>query len=94
MEIKRTTEIFVETNKRFVIHQPDTTEQFFCPNCNEPMLGVEATAALFGISHRAVYRLIEQNAAHFAETVSGAAMLCPSSLAAFLEGKTKQLSAG
>ena len=93
MEIKRTTEIFVETNRRFVIHQPETAEQFFCPNCNEPMLGVEATAALFGISHRAVYRLIEQNTAHFAETATGAVMLCPSSLAAFLDGRAKQLPA-
>ncbi|MCP9494025.1 MAG: hypothetical protein MSG64_06145 [Pyrinomonadaceae bacterium MAG19_C2-C3] len=91
MEIKRTTEIFVETNRRFVIRQSESGEQIICPNCCEPMLAAEAIAAVFGISRRAVYRLIETETAHFAETETGAVMICPSSLAAFFGNDAKQL---
>lgn len=93
MEIKRTTEIVVETHRRFVIRQSESGEQIVCPQCAEPMLVAEAIAELFGISRRAVYRLIENETAHFAETEAGAVMLCPSSLAVILRGVAKQLPA-
>lgn len=92
MEIKRKTEVFVRTKRRFVIHQSESTEQIFCPNCNELMLAAETAAVLFGINRRAVYQIIEHGTAHFAETVEGAVMVCPSSLADFLDRDTKQLS--
>ncbi len=91
MKIKHTTEIFVETNRRFVIRQPESGEQIVCPQCCEPMLAAEAIAAVFGISRRAVYRFIENETAHFTETEAGAVMLCPSSLAAILGDDAKQL---
>lgn len=84
MEIKRTTEFFIETNRRFVIHQPESAAQIFCPHCAEPMLSAELTAAYLGISRRVVYQLIENGTAHFAETETGAVMICPSSLAEIL----------
>ena len=93
MEIKRTTDIFIETKRRFVIRGADSAEEYFCPACSEALLGIEAAAALFGISQLAVFRLVEQKAIHFAETETGAVMICPASLAAILSGGKKQLIA-
>ncbi len=93
MQIKRTTEIFIETRRRLVIRQPEQEgEPVACPACGEPLMDVTAAAALFGMSHRAVYRLVEQTAVHFAETETGALLLCPSSLAKILEGDAQQLT--
>lgn len=93
MEIKRTTEIFVETERRFVVHQPEHAEQIFCPNCAESMLTAEQVAVVFDISRRAVYQFIENGTAHFVETETGAVMICASSLAAILSNVgAKQIS--
>jgi hypothetical protein len=91
MELKRTTEIFVETKRRFVVERAETAEQFFCADCAEPMLAAEETAGLFGVSRRRVYQLIETGTAHFAETETGVVMLCLSSLAARLGSGAGQL---
>lgn len=82
MEIKRTTEIFIETERRFVVCQPESGEQFFCCQCTEQMLAAETCAALFGVSRRSVYKIVENGTAHFTETESGAVMLCLPSLKA------------
>lgn len=81
MELKRTIEIFVETNRRFVIRQPEAAEQIACPNCAEPMLAAEQTATVFGISQRRLFQLVETGAAHYAETETGILLICPNSLA-------------
>ena len=82
MEIKRTTEIFIETERRFVVCQPQSSEQIFCRQCTEQMLAAETCAALFGVSRRSVYKIVENGTAHFTETESGAVMLCLPSLRA------------
>ena len=89
MEFKRTTEIFVETNRRFVIRQPDAAEQIACPECAEPMLTAEQITAVVGISQRRVFQLVETDAAHFAETETGILLVCPNSLTAILANRTK-----
>jgi hypothetical protein len=91
MEIKRKTEVFVRTKRRFVIHQSDAAEQMFCPICGELMLTAETAAAMFGINRRTIYQMIENGAVHFAETADGIVMICLSSLAAGLDGDPKQL---
>jgi hypothetical protein len=91
MEIKRKTEIFVETNRRFVIHEPESAEQIFCLQCAEPTLTAEQTAELFKVSRRDIYRLIENGTVHFTETESGILLVCPSSLAGVLASRTKIL---
>lgn len=91
MEIKRTTEIFVKTNRRFVVHQPPSSESLFCPHCAEPMLAAEQIAVVFGVSRRTVYKHVETGAAHFAETETGAVMICPASLQEILEAGAKHL---
>jgi excisionase family DNA binding protein len=91
MEIKRKTEILVETSRRFVIHQSDSPEQLTCPQCNEPMLTAEQAATLLGVSRRAVYQLIEAGSAHFAEIENGTVMICLSSLAANPDARIRLL---
>ena len=92
MEIKRTTEILVETNRRFVIRRADESgEQLFCSRCAEPMLAAEQAALLLGINCRAVYRHIENGNIHFAEIETGAVMICLASLAGALETGANQL---
>lgn len=91
MEIKRKTEIFVETNRRFVIHQQEPAEQIFCPQCAEPMLTAEQTAALFETSRRDMYRLVENSTVHFTETEAGILLVCPSSLAQISANRMKIL---
>jgi hypothetical protein len=46
------------------------------------MLTAEQTATLLGISRRTVYQFVETGSAHFAETETGAVMICLSSLIA------------
>jgi len=91
MEFKRTTEIFVETKRRFVIRQPEAAEQFACPKCAEPMLAAEQIAVVFDISQRRLFQLVETGAAHFTETETGAVMICPSSLAEILANEIETL---
>jgi len=92
MEFKRTTEIFVETNRRFIIRQADeTVEQIACPKCGEPMLAAEQLVQIFSISQRRIFQLIETGAAHFAETNTGAMMICPWSVEEILTNEKKIL---
>ena len=80
MKLKRTTEILVETERRYVVHQPDHIEQVICSTCNESMITAEQAAVLFDLRHRAVYQLVENGTAHFVETETGVLFVCPKSL--------------
>lgn len=83
MDIKRTTEIFVETKRRIVVRgDAAANELIVCHVCGEPMLAVEEVAVGFGISRRAIYRFVERGAAHFIENTNGEVLPCPASLAA------------
>lgn len=94
MKSKRTTEIFVEMNRRFIVRQPASSERILCPECGELMLAAEHIADVFGITRRNVYRLIETSAAHFVETAAGAIFICPPSLEAFAGDAAKRANGG
>ena len=81
MEIKRTTEIVVEKKRRFVVRQQEHPEQVFCSSCSESMLTAEQAAAVFAVSRRAVYQMVENGTVHFTETGAGVLFICPGSLA-------------
>lgn len=91
MEVKRTTFIEIETRRSvFLVAAPPPNIVVYCPACGalemrQPMLTAENAAAFFKISRRAVYRLIEQGAAHFTESANGEVLLCSASLGASLE---------
>ena len=91
MEIKRTTEILIATNRRFVIRQAEAAEQMACPHCGAAMLAAEQIAVVFGHSRRAVYQIVENGAAHFGETETGVLLVCPNSLAEML-AQPKEIS--
>jgi len=92
MEIKRRTEILIETQRQIVVHDSDSSGRFTCPQCGETMLAAEHAAVVFGISRRAAYQFIERENAHFVEIETGAVMLCLPSLTAILDGgDNKQL---
>lgn len=84
MEIKRTTEIFVETKRRFIVRGTETGELRICPACGETMLAAEQAAALLEINCRTIFQIIERGATHFVENPTGATLVCPTSLAAAL----------
>ncbi len=90
MEIKRTTEIFIEATRRFVVRQTSADEQILCPECKTPMFAAEQIAGLFGISRRKIYQTIEAGAWHFVETETGAVMICFASVEAVLGDGLKQ----
>ena len=98
MEIKRSFEMLVATNRRYIIRQSASGRQIACAECGEPMLRVEQAANIFGITQRRIFQIIETEAAHFIETEAahfteieaGAVMICPTSLAAFLDGEGRK----
>lgn len=85
MEIKRKLEMLIATNRRFVVRQSRSIEQIVCAECGAAMLTAEQSAKFFRIGQREIFQLIEQQATHFAETETGAVMICLSSLADVLE---------
>ncbi len=90
MEIKRRFEWFIETNRRYVIRQSAPSgKHISCAECGEPMLTAERAAGFFGITQRRLFRIIEADAAHFIEADAGAAMICITSMAEFLNGEMR-----
>ena len=78
--------MLVVTNRRFVIHRRQSGETvYYCAACGGATLTAEQTAAFFNINQRAIFRLIERGAAHYADTETGAVMICLPSLAEILE---------
>jgi hypothetical protein len=77
MEIKRTTEIFVETKKRLVFLRPENAGQILCSQCGEQMIEAEIAAALLAVGRRFIYQQIEAGGAHFVETGAGVLLVCP-----------------
>lgn len=92
MEFKKKTEIFVETNRQFIIRQTNSDERIGCPNCQTTMLTAEQAASFFAVSRRVVYCLVETESVHFTETETGAVMVCPASLTAILQTGAKKLT--
>lgn len=90
MEIKRSFEQLIVTKRRFVIRQAASGARTKCDECGAPVLTVEQAAGVFGIKQRRIFRIIEASAAHFAETESGALMICLNSLAEFLEENARK----
>ena len=90
MEIKRSFEMLVATNRRYIIRQSAPGRQIACAECDEPMLTTEQAAKIFGIKQRRIFQIIETGAVHFTETEAGAALICLSSLAAVLDGESRE----
>ena len=90
MRKKKRTVTTVEAHQVFVIRRPDGAAPAWCTECppgrQSVLVAAEAAAALTGLSTRAIYRLVEAGAVHFAETPEGALLVCLSSLPAAAGG--------
>ena len=89
MEIKRRTEITIETRERTIIRicARQSTEAF-CEECRaaQSHLSVRRAAALLRLSEMSIFRLVESRELHSTETAAGALLVCGNSLAALIEG--------
>lgn len=89
MEIKRKFEILVATNRRYVIHQSAAAgRQTACTECGAPVVTAEQAAKILGITQRRIFQIVETGAAHYAESESGAAAICLTSLTTNINNKT------
>ena len=81
MKQKRRTEITVETHQTFVISRRQKVRAW-CATCAESVLMVTAdeAATVTGVSARTIYRWVEAEKLHFAETAEGALLICCNSL--------------
>jgi hypothetical protein len=82
MEIKRTIEFFVETERRLIIPAADFSVREICPDCGDTMLTAEIVAARLNLNRRRVYLLVETGAVHFRETDAGLLLACGASVQA------------
>lgn len=76
MKITRKTNVFVKTVRKFIVHRQATGESVFCSECSEEMVSAQEAAVFFGVSSRAIYRLIEQSKIHFDETEFNQIYVC------------------
>ena len=89
MEIKRKFEILVATNRRYVIRQSAAADrQTACAECGAPVVTVEQAAKILGITQRRIFQIVETGAAHYAESESGRAAICLTSLTTNINNKT------
>jgi hypothetical protein len=77
MGIIRKTSILIKTERKFVVRQLQSDAQIYCEKCAEQMIPAQASADLFGISSREIYRLIETEQIHFIETEANEIYVCP-----------------
>jgi hypothetical protein len=79
---KRRTEITIETERALVIRRRQGSVLDWCPNCAQqvPMVKVDEAATLCQVTSRAIYRWVEAERVHFAETDEGWLLICLNSL--------------
>lgn len=85
MKFIKRTNILVKTKRRFVVGSVENDELVQCPQCVEPMISAHASANLFGVSSREIYRLVEAGAIHFVETENNQMFVCPTLIRQVLE---------
>ena len=84
MRITRRTNIFVKTERKFIVRQQAADGFVVCGRCSEPMIPAQMSADLCGISSRVIYRLIEAGELHFVETETRDIYVCPNSMQTIL----------
>jgi hypothetical protein len=86
MKRTRRTRTTLEVREVVVIRGLRRRNRGRCANCaeNGALVTVEEAVKLFGISGRAIYRLIEADEVHFVETSNGLTLICAATLLAKL----------
>jgi hypothetical protein len=77
------TEITIETERVLIIKKSKGSVLASCPMCVQqvPMIKVDEAATMARVSSRTIYRWVESDKVHFAETPEGLLLICLSSLA-------------
>jgi len=67
--MKQKTEITFEVEETIILRQSRNRLEAFCPQCQASveMIMPQTVAALFGLSEREIFRLIENGRLHFTE---------------------------
>jgi tyrosine-protein phosphatase YwqE len=91
MKVIKRTNILVETKRRYVVSSRQVGEMIQCTHCLEQMISAQASADFFGASSRKIYRFIEREVIHFAETDTNQIYVCPTSVKAALDFQKKIL---
>ena len=83
MRGKTRTEITIETERVLIIKRRKGRVLAWCPICagQVPMVKVDELAVLYRVSSRTIYRWVESERVHFAETPQGGLLICLPSLA-------------
>ena len=82
MKRKRRLEIVVETERRFTLRKTGPASTVRCEQCSGPLVLAEEAVAVTGLSSRTIHRLVETGEVHFAETPTGALLICLNSFGA------------
>lgn len=97
MERKRRIEITLEREETFVVCKLATgAARSWCAGCaaEVEMLTPEEAALIAGVSARTIYRRIEADLLHFAETIDGLLLVCQKSLMDRLAADPRRLTTG
>lgn len=80
--MKRTIEINIETRRTWIVQPPREQLFSFCEKCREQvrMLSADEAAIIARVSPRMIYRWIEADEIHFAESLGGLILICVNSL--------------
>ena len=92
MKVSREIEMWVKTDRRFIIREQPLNTKASCPVCGEAMIEVEPAAKLFELKQRQVFQMIEIGKVHFIETDTGKALICIASMTD--EANVKKLDLG
>lgn len=77
MRIIRKTNVFIKTERKFIVRQQSADGFVVCERCGEPMILAQMSVDLCGISSRVIYRLIDAGEIHFVETDENEIYVCP-----------------
>lgn len=80
MKVSREIEMWVKTDRRFIIREQPLNTKVFCPVCGESMIDAEHAARLFEIRQRQIFQMIETGQVHFTETDTGKTLICLASM--------------
>jgi len=82
LRTKKRTKITIETERLVVISQRKLSARAWCKSCGRQvvMVTVDEAARLARVSSRTVYRWVEDDLLHFAETADGRLLICRASI--------------
>ncbi len=85
---KRRTEITIETDEVVLMRRRRGSLPAWCEGCGKQvnLLTPDGAAEAAGVTSRTIYRWVEADKVHFAETAEGLLLICLDSLTAVTDG--------